>query len=133
MKGNKSKVIKILNLGEIDLSPTFHTKDNIWPVGFKSQILEHSLEDNKNLVDYYSEIARGPNNTPLFQVTPSNLPHEKVEAYSSSGAWKKMLKKIRNKDVSVSGPQYFGLDKGLVKKMIEQLPNAKNCKNYNFK
>ncbi|XP_049851444.1 uncharacterized protein LOC126326044 [Schistocerca gregaria] len=76
---------------------------------------------------------------PLFRLTCEDLPSEPIEGSTPSGVWSEVLERIRpiregiagRKLLStVSGPEQFGLSHRVIHQLIERLPNASLCVNY---
>ena len=58
-----------------------------------------------------------------------------IVANTATGAWTTVVREansIRHRDHSnsASGPDYFGFSQATIRKMIQDLPNARKCKNY---
>jgi len=121
-------------LGEIDAErPNYHNDRYIWPVGFRSVRPYQSFVDPSSRTEYTSEIVDG-GERPLFQVTASDAPDKPGQGNSPTAAWTAILRKLNEKSNkpfnAVSGPEYFGLAKGIISKLIQELPNADKCFNY---
>ncbi|KAJ3014228.1 UNVERIFIED_CONTAM: hypothetical protein HDU68_000380 [Siphonaria sp. JEL0065] len=130
-----SGVMTILELGEIVHDRiAYHTERYIYPVGFKSLRSFFSVLDAEKQVNYTCEVLDG-GDAPKFVVTPEDCPDRAVEAASLTGAWTPLFKAayaLRNRDHAsgLSGPEFFGFTQGIVTKVIQELPNARLCKNY---
>ena len=129
-----AKGATILNLGKVVYDrPSFHSKNYIWPVGYKSSRKLPSIDKSSDYVSYISEIVDG-GSAPIFKVTPSDKPHLAQTHNTSSGVWCEILKMIKKKQtVSVSGPEMFGFSDPLVKMLIQELPDARKCTSYQWK
>mmetsp|Transcript_17252 Transcript_17252/g.19228 ORF Transcript_17252/g.19228 Transcript_17252/m.19228 type:complete len:494 (-) Transcript_17252:83-1564(-) len=113
--------------------PKFHTKNYIWPVGFKSTRKMPSIKDSKEYVTYVSEIV-DLNTAPGFKVYPEDCPELGNKVYgTASRAWMEILKKIKKKDtISVSGPGMFGFSDSRVRMLFQELPGAEHCTTYTW-
>lgn len=115
--------------------PAYHTRRYILPVGFHtSRTYLSCLDPNEGLITYHSVILdNGP--TPLYQVYPEGHPESAFTSASSTGVWNAVAKasaQIRGKDSApaISGPDYFGLSNPTISMLIERLPNANLCDQY---
>ena len=111
-----SPTLKILNLGVIDYSRQFfHSNRNIFPIGYKSIRECASMIYAGQRCEYVCEILDTGGNGPVFKVTCMDDPHNPLIRDSSSGAWIEIVKRINDltgiqrKNVTVSGPDRFGL------------------------
>ncbi|KAJ3143229.1 hypothetical protein HK100_000028 [Physocladia obscura] len=112
----------------------YHTERYIFPVGYKCVKSFLSILDPDKTMNYMCEILDG-GDSPKFVVTPEECPDRAVSATSATGAWVPFLKAahgLRQKEhhSGLSGPDFFGLTQGIVTKCIQELPNARLCKNY---
>ncbi|KAI8618141.1 F/Y-rich N-terminus-domain-containing protein [Chytriomyces sp. MP71] len=127
--------ITVLALGEIVHDrPAFHSERYIYPLGYKAVKVYHSMVDATRTVNYSCEVMDGGEG-PRFVVTPEDCPERSVSAISTTGAWTPILKaanELRSKVFTsgLSGPEQFGFTQGIVIKIIQELPNARLCKNY---
>jgi len=113
--------------------PNFHSRNYIWPVGYKSTRKFPSISNPGEYVTYTSEIIDGGSG-PIFQVTPSDDPSLVIKHATSSGVWCETLKLIKKRPtVSISGPEMYGFSDPTVKMLIQELENAHKCKNYQWK
>jgi hypothetical protein len=127
----KIEGLTIRNFGRIDYDrDTFHDERHIWPVGFKS-----SWKDTEENTLYESEIldgattkdvGLGARDAPIFMVTVKKTGAQPVEYYGTSPA--ESWKKARSGDKS----DHFGLSVLEVRRRIEGLKHADNCKHYRF-
>ena len=137
--------MKIDRLGDINPLPEFHTSKYIWPVGYKSRRSYQSFKTPDSKVEYSSEILEGENQKPLFRVTASDAIDEPADGNSATAAWSLILRRVKSMQSgdkiegeenrifnAVSGPEYFGLARGIVRKLIQELPRASECENYQF-
>eukprot|EP01114_Cavostelium_apophysatum_P015128 TRINITY_DN4061_c0_g1_i1.p1 TRINITY_DN4061_c0_g1~~TRINITY_DN4061_c0_g1_i1.p1 ORF type:complete len:2056 (-),score=800.22 TRINITY_DN4061_c0_g1_i1:68-6235(-) len=125
---------QIVSLGNIVHDrPAFHSRNYIWPVGYKSVRKLQSVVNPDTHTTYASEILDGKSG-PIFRVSAADSKNVAVQHHTSSGAWCEMLKLIKKKStVSVSGPEMYGFSDPTVKMLIQELPNSRLCKNYQWK
>lgn len=117
--------------------PAYHNRRYILPVGFHSSRPYLSVWDANATVVYHSRIL-DHGSAPVFEVTCEEHPDCKFTSGTSTGAWSGIVKQanaIRHRDYSnsASGPDYYGLSNATVSMLIERLPNADYCPNYQFK
>ena len=125
--------LKIKNLGTVDWqNPLYHSEKNIFPIGYIS-VREHmSVLHPGERCQYLCEILDG-GIKPLYKVTPLDDPENSITKDSSTGCWIEICKKLndiqhtRRSNVTVSGPERFGLSDLHVIKMIQTLPNVEKC------
>lgn len=76
---------------------------------------------------------------PLYKVTPMDDSQNPIVKDSSTGCWIDICKKLndqstnRRSNVTVSGPERFGLADLNVIRMLQTLPNAEKCTKYQFR
>jgi len=115
---------------------SFHNERYIFPVGYTLTRRYFSMLKLDEYVNYRCVVKDG-GNAPIFEVTPEDAVDKKTSASSPTGAWISIVKAVnemRNKDHSnsASGPDYFGFTSSTIAKLIQDLPNAKKCKNYKW-
>lgn len=122
----------ILDLGEIVWDrPLFHSKQYLWPTGFKSTKRLPSISNPEEYTTYTSEIVDTGDDAPTFRVTPEDRPDLVFEHSTSSGVWTQALKAIKKKpSVSVSGPEMFGYASPVIQLLFQELPDAEKCEKY---
>lgn len=120
----------VLSLGKIVHNRSgFSTKRYIYPTGFRSSRVFPSLEDGKNTTTYISSILDRKDEWPTFRVTPLDYPNRAIEGPNPTRVWVEMLRKIRRRDnLTISGPQMFGIDDAEVTAHIKKLKDANKCK-----
>ena len=130
-------VLTVTNLGKIITDrEAFHNERYIFPVGYTVQRIYPSMVDpNKNTLITSTIIDSGGNGGPKFHVVAADQSHEPIVANSATGAWTVVVRKsneIRQRDHSnsASGPDYFGFKHPTIAKMIQDLPGARDLKNY---
>ena len=85
--------------------------------------------------EYICEILDG-GFKPYFKVTCSSDPENPMIQQSSSGVWIDICKKVNDlqggarKNVTVSGPDRYGLAEPGVQQLISCLPNAEKCQRF---
>ncbi|ORX49249.1 FYRC-domain-containing protein [Piromyces finnis] len=130
-------VMTLHNLGTVVYDrDSFHNERYIFPVGYTLTRRYFSMVKSDIYVNYKCVVKDG-GNTPIFEVTPEDAIDKKTSATSPTGAWISIVKAVnemRNKDHSnsASGPDYFGFTSSTIAKLIQDLPNAKKCKNYKW-
>jgi predicted SPOUT superfamily RNA methylase MTH1 len=72
---------------------------------------------------------------PRFHVVAADMPHEPIIANSATGAWTVVVRRsneIRQRDHSnsASGPDYYGFKHPTIANLIQDLPGARNLKQY---
>ena len=87
--------IQILNLGYIEFEKKlYHSKTNLFPIGFKSVRRYVSLVDPETRCDYTCEILDGLDR-PIFRVTCADDPLKPIERDSATAIWKHILETIK--------------------------------------
>jgi len=130
-------VMTLHSLGKVVYDrDTFHNERYIFPVGYTLTRRYFSMVKLDEYVNYRCVVKDG-GNAPIFEVTPEDAVDKKTSASSPTGAWISIVKAVnemRNKDHSnsASGPDYFGFTSSTIAKLIQDLPNAKKCKNYKW-
>eukprot|EP00339_Tiarina_fusa_P012625 CAMPEP_0117033454 /NCGR_PEP_ID=MMETSP0472-20121206/23902_1 /TAXON_ID=693140 ORGANISM="Tiarina fusus, Strain LIS" /NCGR_SAMPLE_ID=MMETSP0472 /ASSEMBLY_ACC=CAM_ASM_000603 /LENGTH=1984 /DNA_ID=CAMNT_0004742375 /DNA_START=28 /DNA_END=5983 /DNA_ORIENTATION=+ len=116
--------------------PEYHNTKYIWPVGFRSARTYQSFLNPSERTEYTNEILDG-GEKPLFRVTAADAPDHSATASSPTGAWSSVLRQVKNgppldkKSINaVSGPEYFGLARAVIRKLIQDLPGAEKCEKY---
>ncbi|KAJ3124086.1 hypothetical protein HK101_006203, partial [Irineochytrium annulatum] len=131
-------VIVIHSLGHVVSDrPAFHNDRYIYTPGFRSSRSFMSIVDPTKNVNYECTIVDGGDG-PRFVVTPEDAPERASTGASATGAWNTIIKAaytLRNKEhtSSVSGPDFFGISQKAVMKLIQDLPGARECRNYVWK
>jgi hypothetical protein len=126
----------IESLGTILAHPPFVTDKHVWPVGFTSVRSFSSMFSKNKRVKYVSQIANC-NGAPQFIVTAMDDPQHPIVSNSPSGAWRVVLSRvmqlngstrIQRPSVSVSGSVRFGLAHPIVAQLLQEQPQAQECK-----
>ncbi|KAI8871048.1 hypothetical protein GQ42DRAFT_162310 [Ramicandelaber brevisporus] len=137
----KIGVMQVVSLGTIVFDrPDYHTERYIYPVGYSIQRYYWSMYTPGQQVIYTCTIEDGGSH-PKFRLTPEDLPAgtAPIEWESSTGAWARVIKAVNTIKVSgtdsvssVSGTDLFGFTHATIAKLIQDLPNADKCKNYQW-
>lgn len=134
-----SQANTLLNIGTIVSDREgFHTERYIYPAGFKSTRFFASLNDIDDRVLWISEIVDTGKKAPVFRVYQEDDPKKVYEGETSSSPWVQVLKAVsqikgEKKANTISGPDAFQLNNPIVIYLIQNLPNAHDCKRYRFK
>ncbi|GAN04762.1 conserved hypothetical protein [Mucor ambiguus] len=128
-------VLTVHHLGTIVTNkPNYHNERYIFPVGYSvSRTYPSMVNPNSNTVITSSIIDGG--DYPRFQVVAADMPHEPIIASSATGAWTVVVRRsneIRHREHSnsASGPDYYGFKHPTIAKLIQDLPGAKDLKQY---
>ncbi|KAI9287318.1 hypothetical protein BC943DRAFT_319490 [Umbelopsis sp. AD052] len=125
----------VISLGVIDAErPAFHTARYIYPIGYTIKKWYRSMVDAKRDTQYTCRIVDG-GEEPRFQVEADDNRGTVFEGRTPTTVWTEVVRKafsIRNLDYQHSpvGPEFFGLRKNAIAKMIQDLPHAKKCRKY---
>jgi len=145
IKISKGKLVK--NLGVICAEPAYHGTNTIYPVGYKCCIAGlPSFKRPGSTTIFTTEVLRGESG-PVFSVTCSDDPEFVMTAKNPSKVWGELkVKWQEQKDAKegkakpetpkkgkASGPQKIGLAHPDMKRIIECMSGALQCKNYKFK
>ncbi|OHT02229.1 hypothetical protein TRFO_30746 [Tritrichomonas foetus] len=130
--------LKICNLGEIVTDrPNFYNSRYIYPRNFMSMKLFKSVIDPNDKVWYQSLILDDGSDSPLFRVQLKDDPSIHFDGPAPSNAWLCVIKVINDKkkdlglpsskNVTVSGPEYYGLAAPIVQALIQKMKGAEFC------
>ncbi|CAO0799603.1 unnamed protein product [Mucor circinelloides] len=128
-------VLTVHRLGTIVTDrPNYHNERYIFPVGYSVSRTYPSMVDPKSNTVITSSIIDG-GDYPRFQVVAADMPHEPIVANSATGAWTVVVRRsneIRHREHSnsASGPDYYGFKHPTIAKLIQDLPGAKDLKQY---
>ncbi|RCI01246.1 hypothetical protein CU098_001536, partial [Rhizopus stolonifer] len=129
-------VLTVHNLGTIVTDrPNFHNERYIFPVGYTVSRTYPSMVDPNSNTIITSTIVDDGSDCPRFHVTAADMPDEPIIANSATGAWTVVVRRsneIRNRDHSnsASGPDYYGFKHPTIANLIQDLPGAKDLKQY---
>lgn len=130
-------ILTVLDLGTVVYDRhSFHNDRYIWPVGFKVTRYYNSTVDASSQTCYTATITDGGDG-PRFVIEAEDRQNDPIVGNTATGAWTTVVKlanEIRNRSHSnsASGPDYFGFSHPTIAKMIQDLPNAKRCRNYRW-
>lgn len=125
----------VLDLGSVIWDrAAFHNQRYIYPVGYRVKKWYRSMVDPHSDTQYTCEILDG-GDEPIFQLNADDNPSECWRGPTPTTVWTIAVRRafaIRNMDYGHNpvGPDFFGLRKNTIAKMIQDLPNADKCKNY---
>ncbi|KAI8883439.1 hypothetical protein K501DRAFT_184467 [Backusella circina FSU 941] len=125
----------VLGLGNVVWDrAAFHNQRYIYPVGYRVKKWYRSMVDPHSDTQYTCEILDG-GDEPIFQLCADDNPSECWRGPTPTTVWTIAVRRafaIRNMDYGHNpvGPDFFGLRKNTIAKMIQDLPNADKCKNY---
>jgi len=125
----------IENFGTIIPRAPFVTHKHIWPVGYKSSKMFHSMRDPNVLVKYTSQIIDG-GGKPMFMVSAADDSNSPILSTSPSQVWRTIIKRALGSKAAdfqrgnISGSQYFGMGHSLVKELIRKLPDSDKALQY---
>ncbi|RCH81684.1 hypothetical protein CU098_003296, partial [Rhizopus stolonifer] len=125
----------VLNLGTVVWDKAaFHNQRYIYPVGYRVKKWYRSMVDPHSDTQYTCEILDG-GDEPIFQLNADDNPTECWRGPTPTTVWTIAVRRafaIRNMDYGHNpvGPDFFGLRKNTIAKMIQDLPDADKCKNY---
>lgn len=134
--------ITVLSLGEVvPNSDKFHSRRYIFPLGYKSRRSYYSLKDPNTRCDYTQEVILNPKNSkePIFRLTCEDDPENPIQSSTPSGVWSEVLERIKPQreaivgrvlHSTISGPEQFGFSHPIIHTLLQELPNADKCANY---
>jgi chromodomain-helicase-DNA-binding protein 7 len=127
----------VIDLGHIVTDrPCFHTKEFIFPAGFKSSRLYASTIDPLRKARYTSEILDIGSDLPLFRVTMDSHPEVFFEGNFPGVPWNSIAQRVlevrgsRHRSVRLSGPECYGLSSPVICYLIQQMDGADKCGRY---
>ncbi|OAD76382.1 hypothetical protein PHYBLDRAFT_59918 [Phycomyces blakesleeanus NRRL 1555(-)] len=125
----------VLDLGKVVWDrASFHNQRYIYPVGYRVKKWYRSMVDSHSDTQYTCQILDG-GDEPIFQLDADDNPGEVWRGPTPTTVWTIAVRRafaIRNMDYGHNpvGPDFFGLRKNTIAKMIQDLPNADKCQNY---
>lgn len=135
-------VMSVLSLGRIVCDrPGFSDEHALYPVGFASE-REYVSSKNPSVKTVYRCEIRDGEEGPVFCVTASDDPKHPVVGESPTMCWAEVIRRInaariarQHKPVytTISGPEYFGINKPRLISLFEQLEGADKCAGYQFR
>ncbi|KXS20521.1 hypothetical protein M427DRAFT_52122 [Gonapodya prolifera JEL478] len=130
--------VTVHSLGRVEYErDAYHTRAYIFPIGYKASKRYMSIHDPDIDTNWTQTIEDGGEG-PRFVLTPEEKPEEPLVGGSCSAVWTQLIRagyKIRGREFlsnSVSGPEHFGLAIPTIKHLIQELPDARLCKYYDF-
>lgn len=131
--GLSVKGFRVLNLGVIEWkNPNYHSKEYIWPAGYKIQRTTKSKYSEKKAIPHVVEIKPAIDRVsePVFKLTVSGS--VRSESKGSSEMFKTFFKSLKQSKkcdnfYTDAGVKFLGLNKPPVFKAILNLPNANKC------
>ncbi|KAI9283903.1 hypothetical protein BC943DRAFT_327303 [Umbelopsis sp. AD052] len=114
--------------------PAFHNQRYIYPVGYRVKKWYRSMVDPLNDTQYTCEILDG-GKEPIFRLQADDNMDEVFTGPTCTTVWTIAVRRafaVRNMEYGHNpvGPDFFGLRKNTIAKMIQDLPNAEKCTNY---
>ncbi|KZT73948.1 hypothetical protein DAEQUDRAFT_661601, partial [Daedalea quercina L-15889] len=127
-------IMTVISLGEVCMREHFHTERYIFPIGYEVTRRYLSTINPELETIYHCKILDGGDG-PKFQIVPQDDPTHAIVAGTATGAWSNIVReanRLRNRQHSnsVSGPDFFGLGQNTIKHLIQELPNARQLKDY---
>jgi chromodomain-helicase-DNA-binding protein 7 len=115
--------------------PHFHTERYIYPAGYRTTRSFWSTQHANDRVIWVSEIVDTGGPKPVFRVYIEDNPRVCFEGATTSQPWVLILKAVaakrrEKKSNTISGPMAYCLDRPIVQRLIQELPGARQCKNY---
>ncbi|EIE79854.1 hypothetical protein RO3G_04559 [Rhizopus delemar RA 99-880] len=124
----------VINLGTVIYDrPAYHNQRYIYPVNYTVRKWYRSMVDPKSDTQYTCRILDN-GREPKFEVTADDC-DETYSGPTPTTVWTKIVRQafaIRNQEYGHNpvGPDFFGLRKNTIAKMIQDLPNASKCSQY---
>ncbi|KAH8557103.1 F/Y rich C-terminus-domain-containing protein, partial [Umbelopsis sp. PMI_123] len=121
----------VISLGKVIWDkPAFHNQRYIYPVGY---VVKNMIDPHRD-TQYICSILDG-GNEPLFRLQADDNPKEVFQGQTPTSVWTIAVRRafaVRNMEYGHNpvGPDFFGLRKNTIAKMIQDLPNADKCRNY---
>ena len=109
--------------------PAFHNHAYIWPVGYEISRPMASYVTPGSTVTYRGWVEDGETG-PIFAIAAEDDPATVFRNETSSTAWREVLERIRQRAVSVSGPEMFLFADPTVRALVQELPGARECERY---
>ncbi|CAO0796997.1 unnamed protein product [Mucor circinelloides] len=130
--------VKLLSLGEIIPEPEFYSQTHIFPVGYAIQRTFRSMVQQDVFTMYTCTIEKDEElNKPVFCIQGEDAPEIEIRKLTPTDAWAEVLRRsnILRKKVyknTVSGTEYYGLSSATIRKMVQELPRARECEGYEW-
>ncbi|KAI9313819.1 F/Y-rich N-terminus-domain-containing protein, partial [Dichotomocladium elegans] len=137
--GNYALPVEIDSWTVVDLGvvvydrPAYHNQRYIYPVNYTVRKWYRSMVDAKSDTQYTCRILDN-GSEPKFEVTADDCPVT-YSGPTPTTVWTIIVRRafaIRNQEYGHNpvGPDFFGLRKNTIAKMIQDLPNAEKCSQY---
>ncbi|OBZ85029.1 hypothetical protein A0J61_06921 [Choanephora cucurbitarum] len=138
-KGNYILPVEIDSWTVVDLGtviydrPAYHNQRYIYPANYTVRKWYRSMIDPKSDTQYTCRILEN-GREPKFEVTADDCPMT-YSGPTPTTVWTIIVRRafaIRNQEYGHNpvGPDFFGLRKNTIAKMIQDLPNASKCSQY---
>ncbi|KAI8882403.1 hypothetical protein K501DRAFT_251497 [Backusella circina FSU 941] len=113
--------------------PAYHNQRYIYPINYTVRKWYRSMVDPKSDTQYTCRILEN-GREPKFEVTADDCPMT-YSGPTPTTVWTIIVRRafaIRNQEYGHNpvGPDFFGLRKNTIAKMIQDLPNASKCSQY---
>ncbi|CAO3643944.1 unnamed protein product [Mucor hiemalis] len=124
----------VVDLGTVIYErPAYHNQRYIYPVNYTVRKWYRSMVDPKSDTQYTCRILEN-GREPKFEVTADDCPMT-YSGPTPTTVWTIIVRRafaIRNQEYGHNpvGPDFFGLRKNTIAKMIQDLPNASKCSQY---
>lgn len=126
----------VVDLGTVIYDrPAYHNQRYIYPVNYTVRKWYRSMVDPKSDTQYTCKILDN-GNEPMFEVTADDCPVT-YSGPTPTTVWTIIVRRafaIRDQEYGHNpvGPDFFGLRKSTISKMIQDLPNARKCSQYTW-
>lgn len=136
--------IVVLSLGQVVTEgEKFHSRRYIFPLGYISKRTYYSLKNPASRCWYIQEVLSSTSEPkePLFRLTCEDDPEHPIQSSTPSGVWSEVLERIKPQreaivgrplHSTISGPEQFGFSHPIIHQLIEDLPSALKCVNYDL-
>ncbi|KAI8086475.1 F/Y-rich N-terminus-domain-containing protein [Halteromyces radiatus] len=124
----------VVNLGTVVYDrPAYHNQRYVYPVNYTVRKWYRSMVDAKSDTQYTCRILDN-GREPKFEVTADDCPMT-YSGPTPTTVWTIIVRRafaIRNQEYGHNpvGPDFFGLRKNTIAKMIQDLPNVEKCSQY---
>ena len=134
--------IIVVSLGRVvPHGDKFHSRRYIFPLGYTSKRTYYSLKTPSSRCWYVQEVLSSTTEPkePIFRLTCEDDPEYPIQSNTPSGVWSEVLERIKPQreaivgralHSTISGPEQFGFSHPIIHQLIEELPDALQCANY---
>lgn len=129
-----NSTVTLISMGHVVINkPLFHSKRYIYCDGFQSEKLYASIKNPNERTLYVSTITDDGSESPIFTVYLKEDPSISYSGNAPTKPWIALLydiDKVRNngtsptRNISVSGPEFFGLASSKAIKLMKMMPGA---------